>query len=167
MYYFKLFQFLVLLRLKTSVENRKCFEEPIISMSTKNQTVMLNKETPHSSNLQKIDTEENDTVAQNSSALLDKGVQADTKCYPQKKKQTEREEKPKNSIRFDGYRHYLDFDDPNEERKGYRCKNCGRQTNTFCTKCSVHLCFVRERAKKGEKKIVRNCFRNYHEINES
>lgn len=81
----------------------------------------------------------------------------------QKKKRTAREEMPKNAIRFDGFKHYLEYNDPSEDRKGFRCKLCGMQSSTFCTKCNVHLCFVRER---GGKKQVRNCFRSFHEINE-
>lgn len=85
---------------------------------------------------------------------------------PQKKNsQTEREVMPKNSVRFDGYKHYMTYDDPNEERKGYRCKLCHLQANTYCIKCNVHLCLVREKARGGKRK-VRNCFMNFHEINE-
>lgn len=84
----------------------------------------------------------------------------------QKKTTTEREQMPKNSIRFDGYKHYLNFDDPNEIRKGYRCKLCGLQTNTYCIKCKVHLCFLREKSKGGTTRKVRNCHMNFHEINE-
>lgn len=151
--------------MKNRTKNRKC-PKPIVPTSTKSQMVMLDKETPQNSN-KKYDAEENDTAAKSLAALLDENMQTDAKNTSQQTKQTEREQKPKNALRFDGFKHYLDYDDPNEERKGYRCKHCGRQTNTFCTKCKVHLCFVRERAKNDQSRQVRNCARDYHEINES
>lgn len=92
--------------------------------------------------------------------------QKNMKCATQKKTQTEREQMPKNSVRFDGYKHYMNYDDPNEERKGYRCKLCGLQTNTYCIKCKVHLCFVKEKAKNGNPRKVRNCHMNFHELDE-
>lgn len=73
------------------------------------------------------------------------------------------EKMPKLSIRFDGVQHIPDFDDINE-RKGFRCKRdkCGKQTTVFCEKCQVHLCFVPGKSNRG-----RNCFKKFHQLNES
>lgn len=73
------------------------------------------------------------------------------------KAKQEQEKKPKPSYRFDGLNHLPDRDNKSEGRKGFRCKNegCSKQTNVFCIKCNVHLCFVPER----------NCFLNYHLLN--
>lgn len=120
------------------------------------------EETPNS---QKYRSEECATADKNLPVLVDKEVQTNIKSKLQKKT-TAREQMPKNSVRFDGLKHYINFDDPNEERKGFRCKLCGSQTNTYCVKCKVHLCFVRERAKDGNPRKVRNCHMNFHEINE-
>lgn len=85
-----------------------------------------------------------------------------------KKNQTQRETKPKCSERFDGLLHWPEYDDPNEGRKGYRCKFCGAQSDVYCTKCNVHLCFVKEKTKKGqEHRNVRNCFKAFHNLEES
>lgn len=79
------------------------------------------------------------------------------------KSQTQREKKPKCSERFDGLHHWPDFDDPNGPRKGYRCKHCGAQSDVYCCKCNVQLCFVKEKTKKGqEQRKVRNCFKAFH-----
>lgn len=106
------------------------------------------------------------STVENVPVFLNKEVKTNSKSGSQKKTTTEREQMPKNAIRFDGYKHYLNFDDPSAERKGYRCKLCGVQTNTFCVKCNVHLCFVREKAKSGIPRKVRNCHKNFHEIDE-
>lgn len=83
---------------------------------------------------------------------------------PPKKAQGEREKKTRNATRFDRLEHWIEFDDPSGDRKGYRCKHCGAQSNTFCTKCMVHLCFVRERKKSEEGRKIRNCFKAFHII---
>lgn len=86
----------------------------------------------------------------------------------QNKPRTKRETKPKCSERFDGVDHWPEYDNPNETRKGYRCKHCGAQSDVYCRKCNVHLCFVKEKTKKGEsERKVRNCFRAYHILEES
>lgn len=118
------------------------------------------EETPNPANNR---SEEHATADNNLPVLVDKEVQTNIQNKLHKKT-TEREQMPKNSVRFDGLN--LNFDDPNEERKGFRCKLCGLQTNTYCLKCKVHLCFVRERAKDGNPRKVRNCHMNFHEINE-
>lgn len=115
---------------------------------------------------QKQDAGDFASEAENLTVFLEKKVQPNNKCGSQKKIQTAREQMPRNAVRFDGYKHYMNFDDPKDERKGYRCKLCGLQTNTYCIKCNVHLCFVRERAKNGQPRGVRNCHMNFHEINE-
>lgn len=75
---------------------------------------------------------------------------------------TPKEKMPLNSIRFNGLQHDIDFDNPNEPRKGFRCKKegCGQSTTVFCNTCKVHLCFVT--GKNG-----RNCFKRFHNLNES
>lgn len=108
----------------------------------------------------------NDSATENLRDYEDEKLQKNIKGISQKKTSTEREQMPKNSVRFDGYKHYMNYDDPNEERKGYRCKLCGVQTNTYCIKCKVHLCFVREKAKNGNPRKVRNCHMNFHELDE-
>lgn len=85
-----------------------------------------------------------------------------------KKPQTQREKKPTCSERFDGSNHWPEYDDPNEARKGFRCKLCGVQTDVYCSKCNVHLCFVKEKTKKGEtERKIRNCFKAFHNLDES
>lgn len=85
-----------------------------------------------------------------------------------KRPQTQREKKPKCSERFDGLNHWPEFDDPNESRKGFRCKFCGMQSDVYCSKCNVHLCFVKEKTKAGQKqRNIRNCFKAFHNLAES
>lgn len=93
-------------------------------------------------------------------AVLDKCVQT-CKLGPSKSK-TPKEKMPPHSLRFDGSQHWISCDDPNESRKGRRCKKegCGLPTTVYCEKCKVHLCFVT--GKNG-----RNCFKSFHQLNES
>lgn len=58
--------------------------------------------------------------------------------------------RPTDDVRYDQFDHW-------PQLAGYqRCKNCkGGQASTVCTKCKVHLCYV-----KG-----RNCFLSYHQKN--
>lgn len=79
-----------------------------------------------------------------------------------KNSKSQHEKMPKLSLRFDNMSHWIQFDDPNEKRKGFRCKKegCGQTTMAFCEKCNVHLCFVT--GKKG-----RNCFREFHILSEN
>lgn len=76
-------------------------------------------------------------------------------------KKTLRETMPLNSIRFNGLQHDINYDDPNEPRKGIRCKleSCGTPTTVYCEVCEVHLCFVT--GKNG-----RNCFKQFHNLSE-
>lgn len=78
------------------------------------------------------------------------------------KLKTQREKMPLNSLRFNGLQHDIEFDDPNEPRKGYRSKKegCGLPTIVYCDTCKVHLCFVT--GKNGW-----NCFKKFHKLNES
>lgn len=78
------------------------------------------------------------------------------------KSKPKQEKLPKPSVRFDGNEHFINFDDPNGKRKGFKCKRegCGQATTVFCEKCKVHLCFVT--GKKG-----RNCFKRFHILAES
>lgn len=94
-------------------------------------------------------------------------VTVDSEVKIEKKVRTEKETKPKNAIRFDKMEHWIEFDDPNEERKSFRCKHCGAQATTFCTKCNVHLCFVREKKIGQGTRKIRNCFKAFHTIEES
>lgn len=64
------------------------------------------------------------------------------------------EKKPMPTIRYDGREHWPNFD-KDDGRKGFRCKNCGKQTTVYCEKCNVHICFFP--GKRG-----RNCFKQYH-----
>lgn len=75
---------------------------------------------------------------------------------------TPRETMPLNSIRFNGLQHDINYDNPNEPRKGFRCKfeSCGLPTTVYCEVCKVHLCFVT--GKNG-----RNCFKHFHNLSES
>lgn len=82
---------------------------------------------------------------------------------PSKKpKKASRETMPLNSIRFNGLQHDINYDNPNEPRKGFRCKleSCGAPTTVYCEVCKVHLCFVT--GKNG-----RNCFKHFHNLSES
>lgn len=117
-------------------------------------------------NLEEANVDKTSTLTNYRSVLVSKETQTE---IPSAKNniQTEREKLPKNATRFDGLEHWLDFDDPNQVRKGYRCKHCHAQANTFCVKCNVHLCFVREKKKGSEQRKVRNCFRDFHQISES
>lgn len=80
---------------------------------------------------------------------------------PKTQKKTVRETMPLNSIRFNGLQHDINYDDPNEPRKGIRCKleSCGIPTTVYCEVCKVHLCFVT--GKNG-----RNCFKQFHNLSE-
>lgn len=75
---------------------------------------------------------------------------------------TPRETMALNSIRFNGLQHDINYDNPNEPRKGFRCKleSCGSPTTVYCEVCKVHLCFVT--GKSG-----RNCFKHFHNLSES
>lgn len=75
---------------------------------------------------------------------------------------TQRETMPPNSIRFNNLKHDINYDDPNNPRKGFRCKleSCGLPTTVYCELCKVHLCFVT--GKNG-----RNCFKHFHNLSES
>lgn len=77
-------------------------------------------------------------------------------------KRTPKEKMPLNSLRFNGLKHGIDYDNPNEPRKAYRCKKegCGLPTTVYCVTCKVHLCFVT--GKSG-----RNCFKRFHDLCES
>lgn len=104
------------------------------------------------------------------SSIVDQAKKCEEKQQQKlnKKSQTQRERKPKCSERFDGSNHWPEYDDPNESRKGYRCKFCGAQSDVYCFKCNVHLCFVKEKAKKGQgQRKVRNCFKAFHNLEES
>lgn len=58
------------------------------------------------------------------------------------------------SVRLDRYDHWPRKDSKADGRRGHRCKleSCGKQSNVYCSKCNVHLCFVEGR----------NCFEAYH-----
>lgn len=75
-----------------------------------------------------------------------------------KSPRSSKEKMPPNSIRFNGLKHDIDFD---ETKKGFRCKleGCGLPTTVHCLTCKVHLCFVT--GKNG-----RNCFKRFHNLNE-
>lgn len=61
-----------------------------------------------------------------------------------------REQRPPDTERLDQISHF-----PEHSLIYTRCKNfgCRERTTIFCTKCKIHLCFV-----KG-----RNCFKAFHE----
>lgn len=69
----------------------------------------------------------------------------------EKSTRSKKENRPKNSTRYDGRNHLPKFDSYDYAT---RCKNddCNFKTNVICTKCNVHLCFTRSR----------NCFENFH-----
>lgn len=57
-------------------------------------------------------------------------------------------ERPMDSVRYDKLDHW-----PDHTPQHQRCKYCKKgQTNTQCTKCKVHLCYV----------VKRNCFMAFH-----
>lgn len=60
-----------------------------------------------------------------------------------------KERRPIPCIRFDRHEHF-----PKLSETKTRCKNekCHKLTVVYCTKCKVHLCFVKNR----------NCFTNFH-----
>lgn len=74
----------------------------------------------------------------------------ETKVY---QKANVMERKPTNSKRYDQHNHF-----PLTSKKEVRCKNegCDKKDVVFCQKCGVHLCLM----------IRRNCFTNYHLLNE-
>lgn len=71
-----------------------------------------------------------------------------------KQKKTKSEKRPPNTLRYDTREHIPDFD---EYENATRCKyeGCSFKTHVFCLKCAVHLCFLPER----------NCFKNFHNLN--
>lgn len=96
-------------------------------------------------------------------AVADKVVLKRTRSTkPPNTSKTSKEKMPLNSLRFNGLQHDIEFDNPNEPRKGFRCKKegCGLPTTVYCDTCKVHLCFVT--GKNG-----RNCFKRFHKLNES
>lgn len=68
-----------------------------------------------------------------------------------KKTKKVNEKKPLNNVRYDGKSHWPSYD---ENSYASRCKHddCNSKTNVICTKCKVHLCFIRGR----------NCFKEFH-----
>lgn len=137
---------------------------------------MSNKETQHNTSPQKYDATEIETSIRSPNEEHIKPVTFGDNAHPEKDMETmqelrganavkikaKKETMPKPSIRFDGVAHWSKFDDPEEGRKGFKCKKegCGQSTPVFCEKCNVHLCFVV--GKNG-----RNCFRSFHILEES
>lgn len=150
-------EFLVLLCGKRIVEKRS-----LLLPSTVHQNNATDKnlqtEDLHKLNIEQFYTE-------NRSVTVDKEVKMENQTS--KKVRTEKETKPTCAIRFDNMEHWIEFDDPNEERKSFRCKHCGAQATTFCTKCKVHLCFVREKKRGQVTRKIRNCFKAFHTMEES
>lgn len=70
---------------------------------------------------------------------------------PKISQRCKKENKPKNKTRYDGKSHFPEYD---TNTYASRCKNedCDFKTNVICSKCGVHLCFVRGR----------NCFKDFH-----
>lgn len=154
-------KFSVLLRVKQRQTNR----ESLIEADQKN----IPKESTHGLRAQ-YKSKEAYTSMDPLSSTVDQKEKCEEKQLQKlhEKSQTQREKKPKCSERFDGYQHWPEYDDPNESRKGYRCKFCGKASDVYCVKCGVHLCFVKERAKPGKKqREVRNCFKAFHNLEES
>lgn len=89
----------------------------------------------------------------NSSESLDLKRQHELR-NSEKATRSKKENRPKNSTRYDGRTHLPRFDSYDYAS---RCKNddCNFKTNVMCTKCNVHLCFTRSR----------NCFENFHLLN--
>lgn len=150
------YEILVAKRVKSRADQQRNIT-PAIGDRTKNQTAMLEKQEIHSKNKNAESAESNAEASTEQFDMVDKSMQT-CKLSPKKLK-TQKEIMPSHLLRYDGSEHWITYDNPNEIRKGYRCKKegCGLPTTVYCVKCNVHMCFVT--GKKG-----RNCFTSFHKL---